>query len=79
MQQTLFQDQIPVLLKTAVTGSLFEKGQFKHKLTGQIMTIERMHGNIATCKLLIPVPSKVIIHKQFNDVTICNINNLEKI
>ena len=41
------------------------------------MTIEKMHGNIATCKLLIPILSKVISHNKFNDVVICNINNLE--
>lgn len=41
------------------------------------MTIEKMHGNIATCKLLVPVVSKVISHKHFNDVAICNINNIE--
>jgi len=50
---------------------------YKHKITGQLMTIEKMHGNIATCKLLVPVVSKVISHKHFNDVAICNINNLE--
>lgn len=41
------------------------------------MTIEKMHGDIATCKLLVPVASKAILNKPFNDVAICNINNLE--
>lgn len=50
---------------------------YKHKRTGQLMTIERQNGNIATCKLLVPVPSNVIIHKKFNDVAICNVDNLE--
>ena len=52
---------------------------YKHILTSQLMTIEKINGNIATCKLLIPVPSNAIVHKKFNDVVICNIKNLEKI
>ena len=52
---------------------------FKHKRTGQLMTIDKMHGNIATCTLLTPVPSKVLLHKSLNYVAICNIDNLFKI
>ncbi len=52
---------------------------YKHKRTGQLMTIQTMHGEkIATCKLAEPFyirnPIKMLI-----DITICNINNLEKI
>lgn len=51
---------------------------YKHKRTGQLMTIETMHGdNVATCKLLVPVPSKVIANVHFNDIAICSIDNLE--
>ena len=52
---------------------------YKHKNTGQLMTIEKMHGDkVATCKLLVPVPSKAILNRLFNDIAICSIDNLEK-
>lgn len=51
---------------------------YKHKITGQLMTIESIHsGKVATCKLLVPVPSKAIAHVYFNDIAICSIDNLE--
>ncbi len=51
---------------------------YRHKRTGQLMTIESMHGGkVATCKLLVPVQSNVIAHVYFNDIAICSIDNLE--
>jgi hypothetical protein len=50
---------------------------YKHKRTGQLMTIDKMHGDIATCTLLTPVASKALLHKPLNYVAICNIDNLE--
>jgi hypothetical protein len=53
---------------------------YKHKITNQLMTIKKMHGDkVVTCKLLIPVPSKSILNVPFNNIAICDINNLEKL
>ncbi len=52
---------------------------YKHKRTGQLMTIDKMHNDIATCTLLTPVASKVLLHKPLNYIAICNVENLEKI
>lgn len=52
--------------------------KYKHKLTGEILTIKKQYGSVASC---ISKNEIVITEKPFisTNIFICSIENLEKI
>lgn len=47
-----------------------------HKLSGQVMTIKRLTGTVATCILEVPKPFKFWGIEHPGDIAVCAVENL---